>query len=149
MTISSDETLEALADQLASKFAHCLLSIPQYFGHFQVIVGKNVILNNAFFNLACGNITLEDFAFLGHNTSLITGTHDTLLKNHARQAAIPSSGRDIIIGGGAFLGANSTIIGPCRIGQDAVVDIGSVVVNDLEAGWIYSGVPARPIKKLT
>jgi acetyltransferase-like isoleucine patch superfamily enzyme len=61
---------------------------------------------------------------------------------------VPQQGRDIVVGTGAWLGSNVTVLGPCSIGAHAVIAAGAVVTGVVEAGWIYGGVPARPIKRI-
>ena len=42
-----------------------------------------------------------------------------------------------------FIGAGSILIGPCTIGDDAVIGAGSVVTSgDYESGCLYAGNPA-------
>jgi serine acetyltransferase len=40
------------------------------------------------------------------------------------------------------------VLGPCRIGADAVVAAGAVVNVDVPAGAIAAGVPARPVGQI-
>jgi putative colanic acid biosynthesis acetyltransferase WcaB len=51
-----------------------------------------------------------------------------------------------IIGDRVDIGANSVILGPIRIGSDAVIGAGSVVVKDVPAGATVVGNPARVIR---
>ena len=48
---------------------------------------------------------------------------------------------------GAFLGANTIIVKPVTIGENAVVGAGSVVPKDIPDGEIWAGTPAKFIKK--
>jgi acetyltransferase-like isoleucine patch superfamily enzyme len=114
----------------------------------RVTLGRDVILNDALLNTSSGKVILEDFAFCGHGVCLLTGHHDYLRKGYQRQAGVPQEGRDIVVGSGAWLGSNVTVLGPCRIGAHAVVSAGSVVTGEVEPGWIYAGVPARPVKRI-
>ena len=60
--------------------------------------------------------------------------------------AIPTIGQDIVIGNGAWIGTNAVILGPCIIGDHAVVAAGAVVTKDVPAYAIVAGVPAKIIK---
>ncbi len=51
------------------------------------------------------------------------------------------------IGRGVWIGAESKIIGPVRIGDFAIIGAGSVVTTDVPALAIVSGVPARVIAR--
>ena len=124
-----------------------LLTTPNIFGDPErVQIGQGVQLINTLFNVSSGTITVGDYVFFGHNVCLLTGTHDADKFDLDRQVSIPLSGRDIVIGRGAWIATNVTVIGPCTIGADAVVAAGSVVVEDVPAGWMVAGVPARAIK---
>jgi acetyltransferase-like isoleucine patch superfamily enzyme len=115
----------------------------------RLLISKNVVMNNAVFNLASGCIKLEENVFFGHNVSLLTGTHDVSKRGLARQTAVPRNGRDIIVKQGAWVASNTTIIGPCTIGENAVIGAGSLVVGNVLPNYFYAGVPAKPIKALT
>ena len=136
-------------DQAYRHIGQQLLQVQRIFGDpARVTVGRDVILNDALINTSSGTVTLEDFVFCGHGVSLLTGTHDYRQVDHQRQAGVPGQGHDIVVGQGAWLGSNATLLGPCRIGRDAVIAAGAVVVGDIEAGSIYAGVPARRIASI-
>lgn len=53
-----------------------------------------------------------------------------------------------IIGNNVSLGANVTIIGGVRIGDNVIVGAGSVVVKDVPGNSVVAGNPAKIIKQL-
>ena len=83
-------------------------------------------VNDALFNTVSGTITVEAHAFFGHGVSVLTGTHDITKE-------------------GAWIASNATILGPCVIGEHAVVAAGAVVTGDVPARTIYAGVPAKRV----
>ena len=85
---------------------------------------------------------------MGHNVSLLTGTHDYKQTGLARQSSVPESGRDINIGDGVWIASNATIIGPCEIGENAVIGAGSVITGKIPPNSIYAGTPAKFIRKI-
>jgi acetyltransferase-like isoleucine patch superfamily enzyme len=111
----------------------------------RVEIGPGVVLNDALLNVSSGRITIGEFAFFGHGVSLLTGTHDITQTGLARQRAIPAEGRDIHVGPGAWISSNATVLGPCVIGDDAVVAAGAVVTRDVPRGAIVAGVPAEVV----
>lgn len=57
----------------------------------------------------------------------------------------PKDERDVVIGDGAWLGANVVVLAGVTIGEGAVVAAGAVVTKDLPAQCIAGGVPAKVI----
>jgi acetyltransferase-like isoleucine patch superfamily enzyme len=136
---------EAMSEHLA----HQLLYTPRVFGNRdRVHLGEGVVLNDVLINTSSGSVRLESFSFCGHGVSLLTGTHDYRQLGRERQVGVPPDGRDIVVGEGAWLGSNVTVLGPCTIGAHAVIAAGSVVVGDVEPMTIYGGVPARKLKDI-
>jgi Hexapeptide repeat of succinyl-transferase len=105
---------------------------------------------NTLFNLSSGQITVGDHTFTGHNVSIITGTHDYQAFLADRLTNIPESGRDITIGQGVWIGSNAIILGPCTIGDHAVIAAGAVVTagSQIPPGAIVAGIPAKVIKQI-
>ena len=111
--------------------------------HRRVFLGENVGLNDAVLNIVSGDIRIGDQSFLGHGVSLLTGTHDYRVRGAERQASSPK-GHYIVIGAGVWIASNVTVIGPCTIGDDAVVAAGAVVaMSEVPAGAIVWGVPGQ------
>jgi bifunctional UDP-N-acetylglucosamine pyrophosphorylase/glucosamine-1-phosphate N-acetyltransferase len=51
-----------------------------------------------------------------------------------------------IIEDGAFIGSDSMLVAPVRIGKNAATGAGSVVTKDVDEGTKVAGVPARRVK---
>ncbi len=115
----------------------------------RVTIGKNVVLADSILNCRSGRIVIEDNVFLGHHVLILAGTHDPRKKDRERQTTVPSCGHDIIIRRGAWVTSNVTVVGPCEIGEHAVVCSGSVVIGDVAPGMFYAGNPAKPIKPVS
>lgn len=126
-----------------------LLSTHKIYGNKdKVYISKQCNVNNALFNTASGNIIIEDFVFFGHNVLVLTGTHNFNKFGKERMDDIPLSGNDIIIKQGAWIASGAIILGPCTIGQNAVIAANAVVNHDVPANSIFGGVPAKLIKKI-
>jgi bifunctional UDP-N-acetylglucosamine pyrophosphorylase / glucosamine-1-phosphate N-acetyltransferase len=52
------------------------------------------------------------------------------------------------IGEGAFIGSDTMLIAPVKVGPRAKTGAGAVVTKDVEADTLVVGVPAKPIRKL-
>jgi glycosyltransferase involved in cell wall biosynthesis/acetyltransferase-like isoleucine patch superfamily enzyme len=111
-------------------------------------VSPTAVVNNALFNLSSGEITVGEYAFFGHNVSVLTGTHDWTKFGAERQVAVPKSGRDVVIEEGVWVSSNAVIVAPCRIGAHAVVGVGSLVLGDVEPYTVVAGSPARVLRTI-
>lgn len=112
----------------------------------RLVVGSGVVVNDALLNTASGRIEIGDYSFFGHGVSLLTGTHQITERGIARQRSVPESGRDIVIGKGVWVASQATVLGPCVVGDDAVIAAGSLVTEDVPARAVVGGVPARPLR---
>lgn len=136
----------SLARRSATFTAHELLNQPTVFGPAERLsVAPTAVVNNAVFNTVSGHITIGEWVMLAHGVYLASGEHDITKFNHERQVTAPRDGWDITIEEGAWLATNVTVLGPCHIGQHAVVAAGSLVRTDVPAYTIFAGVPAHQV----
>ena len=49
---------------------------------------------------------------------------------------------------GAFIGSDTMLVAPVRIGKGARTGAGSVVTRDVPANTLAAGIPARAVRKL-
>ena len=88
-------------------------------------------------------VIIENHVCLSQGVYLCTGNHDW---NHPNFKLTPAP---IHIQESSWIAAKS-VIGPgVTIGKGAVLTLGSVTGRSLEANIVYSGNPAKPIKKRT
>ena len=111
-------------------------------------IDPTAVINNALFNVSAGEITVEPYAFFGHNVSVLTGNHDITKLGRERQTAIQRSGRDVVVGEGAWLASHVLVLGPCRIGEHAVVAAGSLVTRDVAPYTVVAGRPATLVRRI-
>ena len=60
----------------------------------------------------------------------------------------PPSADPVVIEDEVLVGANAVVLEGCRVGKGSVVAAGAVVVQNIEAGVVVAGQPARVIKKV-
>ena len=63
------------------------------------------------------------------------------------QPCLKGSKYSIEVGNDVYIGYGATIVGPCKIGDGAVIAAGAVVTRDVPPYVIVGGVPARVIRK--
>lgn len=116
-------------------------------------LGQNVNISN---NVKIGNgvkiqnnvsvyegVTIEDEVFLGPSCVF---TNDL-----TPRAAYPKGHdnyKQTVIGKGASIGANATIVCGHNVGRYAMVAAGAVVTKDIPEYTLVAGIPARPIGKV-
>jgi acetyltransferase-like isoleucine patch superfamily enzyme len=111
----------------------------------RLVVHPTARIKGAVFNTASGRIVVAEEAMVAPEARLLTGTHDVDLLGAERMDAVPKSGRDIVVERGAWIASAATVIGPCVIGEHAVVAAGAVVTRDVPSYAIVAGNPARPL----
>lgn len=58
----------------------------------------------------------------------------------------PPNAQPVTIEDNVVIGANAVVLEGCRVGKGAVVAAGAVVIEDVPAGAVVAGVPAKVIK---
>lgn len=116
----------------------------------RVSIGKNaVIMMGAVINIGAeiGEGTMIDM-------NAVLGARATVGKNaHIGAGAVlagvlePPSATPVIVEDGVLIGANAVVLEGVRIGEGSVVAAGAVVTQDVPAGVVVAGTPARIIKE--
>ena len=107
-----------------------------------VFIENDVVLGDRV-TIKCGvqlwdGVRLADDVFVGPN---VTFTNDMF----PRSKVYPETFLQTVVGPGASLGANCTILPGVAIGRQAMVGAGAVVTRDVPAHAIVAGNPARII----
>lgn len=79
--------------------------------------------------------------------NLVHVAHNVVIKRNSIIIANSMIGGSVTIGEKAWLAPSTSILNKTRIGDSALIGMGSVVVKDVEEGMTAIGVPARPIRK--
>ena len=110
----------------------------------KVDVGFNFNSNGLIIS-GLGEVKIGDYFHSGENCKIMLGSHD-----YDYGEAIPYGSsyvkRYVEIGDFVWLGSDVTISGNVKIGEGAIVAIGSVVVKDVPPYAIVGGNPAKVIK---
>jgi len=93
-------------------------------------IGENVWIDNL------GNVSIGANACISQGALLLCGNH-----NYKKETFDLVVG-DIVIGDGAWIGANCTVCPGVTCGSQAVLSVGSVATKNLDAYAIYAGNPA-------
>lgn len=110
-----------------------------------------------------GGVVIGDHVEIGQHVAIAQGTiHPTRIDDHVKiddcvflahnvevgEAAFVIAGAEIsgsvVIGKRAWISPEATVIQKVRIGDDALVGIGAVVIKDVDANTVVAGVPAKP-----
>ena len=150
--LGKEKILSIISDREALSFLGRELSItPVVWGdRSRLHVSDKAAVYSALFNVNSGEITIGDYTFAGSNVSFLTGSHDMELIGFLRRNYEIKEGNDIVIGEGVWIASNATIIGPCKIEDNAVIAAGAVVVPGTYVGRdeVYGGVPAKKIAEI-
>ena len=99
---------------------------------------------------AWGGIFLGDCVTISYGCTILAAGLDTV--NYPNKCMCVNREhlfKKVIIGDGVWLCANVTVCPGVTIAPKIIVAAGSVVSKDLtKEGWLYAGVPAKPIKAL-
>jgi chloramphenicol O-acetyltransferase type B len=93
----------------------------------------------------CGRVSIGDFVHTGCDLLILTSNHKYL-----EATKLPYDERnvdkDVTIGRCVWIGDRVTILGGVNIGEGAIIQAGSVVINDIPDLGIAGGNPAKVFK---
>ena len=92
------------------------------------------------------DITIGRNASIGPGTTFHTATH--AIGFASRRMQLPVKGHPIVVGDGAWIGANALVLPGITIGRGCVVGAGAVVTENIEPNLYSLGNPATPRETL-
>jgi UDP-3-O-[3-hydroxymyristoyl] glucosamine N-acyltransferase len=112
----------------------------------------NVIIED---NVEIGNCTTIDRAVMGSTIlranvkvdNLVHIAHGVDIGENSLIIANSMIGGSTIIGRNVWVAPSSCLINKIKIGDDAIIGLGAVVVKSVEKGTVVVGNPARPLEK--
>jgi acetyltransferase-like isoleucine patch superfamily enzyme len=112
----------------------------------KITIGAGTRLNNNFVAIAeHTSIQIGKNCRIGANVEILDSDfHGIAVKD--RDKSLPEWARPVIIGDDVFIESNAKVMKGVCIGDGSIIANGSVVTNDVAAGVIAGGVPARVLK---
>ena len=116
----------------------------------RLVIAPGAAVETCLFNVNSGTIRIGRYTFAGSGVSVLAGSHDPELRGYLRRDAELTEGCDITVGEGVWLASGCTLLGPCEVGDNAVIAAGAVVIpgTKVPANTIWGGVPARQVGTL-
>src|SRR5690625_977878 len=115
--------------------------------HPTVVIGRNVSIGDG--SILCPNVVLTCDITLGCFVTLNVATavgHDSQVGDWTQTSAFCDLTGASKVGSKVFFGSRASLLPRIKVGDDAVVGAGSVVVRDVPAGQTVFGVPAVPLR---
>ena len=95
----------------------------------------------------CEGVTVEDNVFIGHGVMFINDTYPRATTETGQlQTEADWKVEQTVVGEGASIGSNATILANIRIGDNAIVGAGSVVTKDVPPHAVVAGNPAKILR---
>jgi dTDP-4-amino-4,6-dideoxygalactose transaminase/acetyltransferase-like isoleucine patch superfamily enzyme len=108
-------------------------------------VGKRCKISSHTF--ICEGVNVEDNVFIGHGVMFINDTYPrATTPEGALQTEADWKVEQTLVGKGASIGSNATILARTTIGENAIVGAGSVVTKDVPRNAIVAGNPAKILR---
>jgi acetyltransferase-like isoleucine patch superfamily enzyme len=113
-------------------------------GQALIEIGDEVVMSRGVHLVAFSGIRIGAGSMIGEYSSLRDANHRVSAETDLRWAG--HEGRPIEIGRQVWIGRGVTVLPGVRIGDGAVIGANAVVNQDIPAGAVAVGVPARVIR---
>ena len=112
---------------------------------FNIMLGKNVLINYDCVLLDCTKIVIGDNVLIGPGTKIVTASHPVDVNERRDRITLC---RPVKIGNDVWIGAGVVILPGITIGDRSVVGAGSIVTRDVPPDTVVAGNPARKLRSL-
>ena len=145
---SDFEAIKKIVNELLGKSGSDTFINPPFYCDYgsHIEVGKNFFANYNCTMLDVGMIRIGDNVQIAPNVAIYTAGHPV---HPATRNTSYEYGIDVTIGNNVWIGGNVVICPGVKIGDNAVIGAGSVVLRDIPAWTIAAGNPCRVIRKIT
>ncbi|MCB5197191.1 acyltransferase [Deefgea salmonis] len=109
----------------------------------QIIIGDSVVISRGVHIVAHSAVRIGAGSMIGEYSSVRDANHRRALGKSIRESGF--SAAPIEIGREVWIGRGAVILAGVHIGDGATVAANAVVTQDVAAGAIVGGVPARPL----
>lgn len=112
----------------------------------KITIGAGTWLNNNFCAIAeHTSIQIGRNCRIGANVEILDSDfHGIAVEDRGK--SLPEWARPVIIGDNVFIGSNVKVMKGVSVGNGSIIANGSVVTNDVAAGVIAAGIPAKVLK---
>lgn len=151
--IAESVFLSAIGSPQKREWVHTLV---EHSASFVTLVANSPVPNDTI-TIGTGSIVapgaiLTDSVVIGDHVIINVSAslnHDIHIGNFSHIGPGVHIAGNVTIGNGTWVGIGASIIHNIRIGDGCYIAAGAVVVDNLDSGYLYVGVPARPVRKLT
>lgn len=124
--------------------------IPQIGNIDRLSIGRDVTINDRVYIQCVGGVKIGNCCTISYGCTILSSglkseDYPNICMCKYREHILKS----VSIGDGVWLGAGVKVMPGVKIAPKIIVGAGAVVTKDLDMeGWLYAGVPAKPIKPL-
>jgi|SRR3989339_361195 len=139
MAIGSPKIKEKITASLTEKGA-----VFENVIHSSVVLASTVQLGQGV--VLCPGVVISDKAVIGNHVSVNINTcigHDVSIGDYVTINSLCDMTGDVVIGKNVFVSSSVSVIPGCKIGEEAYLCAGSVVMNNVPKKTRVLGVPAK------
>lgn len=124
--------------------------IPKIGNIDRLVIGRDVTINDKVYIQCVGGVEIGDCCTISYGCTILSSglkseDYPNICMCKYREHILKS----VSIGDGVWLGTGVKVMPGVTIAPKIIVGAGAVVTKDLnKVGWLYAGVPAKPIKPL-